>query len=114
MSIETDIVDAQIDAYRARDVERFMSNYADDVSVVMFDGTVMFASKDAMHEAYAKMFADSPDLRVTIGARVAAGEFVVDEEHLSGFHFGDMPTEMTAVAVYRVTDGKIAKLMLLG
>jgi uncharacterized protein (TIGR02246 family) len=113
MSIETDIVDAQIDAYRARDVERFLSHYADDVSVVMFDGTVMFGSKDAMRAAYGKMFADSPDLHVTIGGRVTAGEFVVDEEHLSGFHVGDMPTKMTAVAIYRITGGKIAKLMLL-
>ena len=28
-------------------------------------------------------------------------------------HFGDMPTEMTALSVYRVTDRKIARLMLL-
>jgi len=44
---------------------------------------------------------------------MAAGEFVVDEEHVSGVHFGDLPTEMTALSVYRVTDGKIARLMLL-
>jgi uncharacterized protein (TIGR02246 family) len=113
MSTETEVVDAQIDAYRAKDVERFLSHYADDVSVVMFDGTVMFGSKDAMRVAYGKLFADSPDLQVTIAGRVTAGEFVVDEEHLSGFHFGDMPTEMTAVAIYRVTDGKIARMMLL-
>jgi uncharacterized protein (TIGR02246 family) len=113
MSIETDVVDAQIDAYRARDVERFLSTYADDASVVMFDGTEMFGSKDAMREAYGKLFADSPDLHVTIAGRVTAGEFVVDEEHLSGFHFGDMPSDMSAVAIYRVTDGKIARLMLL-
>jgi hypothetical protein len=25
-----------------------------------------------------------------------------------------MPTEMTALAVYKITDGKIARLMLLG
>jgi len=113
MSIETDIVDAQIEAYRARDVERFLSNYADDASVVMFDGAVMFGSKEAMREQYGKLFADSPDLQVTIAARITAGEFVVDEEHLSGFHFGDMPAEMTAVAIYRITDRKIAKLMIL-
>jgi hypothetical protein len=113
MSIETDIVDAQIAAYRARDVERFLSYYADDAAVVMFDGTTMFADKRAMREQYGKLFADSPDLHVTIAGRLASQEFVVDEEHLSGFHFPGLPTEMTAIAVYRVTDGKIAKLMLL-
>jgi len=44
---------------------------------------------------------------------MAAGELVVDEEHVSGMHFGDMPTEMTPLSVYRVTNGKITRLMLL-
>jgi hypothetical protein len=113
MSNETDVVDAQIEAYRARDVAGFLSHYANDASVVMFDGTALFGTKEAMQEAYGKLFADSPDLRVTIAGRITAGEFVVDEEHLSGFHFGDMPTDMAAVAVYRVVNGKIATLMLL-
>ena len=113
MSLAADVVDAQVEAYRARDVELFLFHYADDTSVVTFDGTAVFADKQAMREQYGKLFADSPDLSVAIANRVAAGDFVVDEEHLSGFHFGDMPTEMTALAVYRVTNGKISKLMLL-
>ncbi len=113
MSHEIDVVDAQIEAYRARDVAGFLSHYADDASVVMFDGTALFGTKEAIREAYGKLFADSPDLGVVIAGRMTVGEFVVDEEHLSGFHFGDMPTDMVAVAVYRVVNGKIAKLMLL-
>jgi hypothetical protein len=113
MSVATDVVDAQIEAYRARDVERFVSCYADDASVVLFDGTPMFADRQAMREQYGKLFADSPDLQLTIANRMTAGEFVVDEEHVSGFQFDGMPTEMTALSVYRVTDGKISKLMLL-
>jgi len=113
MSMATDVVDAQIEAYRARDVERFLSHYADDASVVLLDGTPMFAHKQAMREQYGTLFADSPDLHLTIANRMTAREFVIDEEHVSGMHFGDMPTEMTALSVYRVTDGKIARLMLL-
>jgi hypothetical protein len=113
MSATTDVIDAQLEAYRARDVEKFLSHYADDASVVMFDGTAMFPSKQVMREAYGKLFADSPDLRVTLASRMAAGDFVVDEEHLTGFHFEGMPTEMTALTVYRVADGKIARLMIL-
>ncbi len=113
MSMATDVIDAQIEAYHAKDVVRFLSWYADDASVVLFDGTPMFADKRVMREQYGKLFADSPDLHLTIANRMAAGEFVVDEEHVSGMNFGDMPTEMTALSVYRVTDGKIARLMLL-
>jgi hypothetical protein len=113
MSMATDVVDAQIEAYRAKDVEQFLSHYTDDVSVVLFDGTPMFADKQVMREQYGRLFAGSPDLHLTIANRMTAGEFVVDEEHVSGFHYGDLPTEMTVLAVYRVIDGKIAKLMLL-
>lgn len=113
MPIATDVVDAQIEAYRAKDVERFLSCYAADASVVLFDGTPMFADKHVMREQYGKLFAGSPDLHLTIANRMVAGEFVVDEEHVSGMHFGDMPTEITALSVYRVTNGKIASLMLL-
>jgi hypothetical protein len=113
MSMATDVVDAQIEAYRARDIERFLSCYAEDASVLLFDGTPMFADKQAMREQYGKLFADSPDLHLTIANRMTAGEFVVDEEHVSGLNPADMPAEMTALSVYRVTDGKIARLMLL-
>jgi hypothetical protein len=113
MSLAADVVDSQLEAYRMRDVELFLSHYADHTSVVTFDGTAMFADKQAMREQYGKLFADSPGLSVTIANRMTSGDFVVDEEHLSGFYFGDMPTEMTALAVYRVAAGKISKLMLL-
>ena len=113
MSMAADVVDAQIEAYRARDVERFLSCYAENASVVLFDRTPMFADKQVMREQYGQLFADSPGLHLTIANRMAAGEFVVDEEHVSGMHFGDLPAEMTALSVYRITDGKIARLMLL-
>ena len=80
MSRATDVVDAQIEAYRAKDVGRFLSHYADDASVVLFDGTPMFADKQAMREQYGKLFADSPDLHLTVASRMTAGDFVVDEE----------------------------------
>jgi hypothetical protein len=113
MSETTSVVDAQLEAYRARDIERYVSHFAADASVVAFDGSQMFSDREMIRLQYGQLFADSPDLKVTIANRMANGEFVVDEEHLSGFHFGGMPEEMTGIAVYRVVDGKIARMMLL-
>ena len=101
MSEATDIVDAQIEAYRARDLEAFVSHYAGHAAVVLFDGTPMFADKEAMREQYGKLFADSPQLNLVIANRMAADGFVVDEEHITGLHFEGMPTEMTALGVPR-------------
>ena len=60
MSVSTDVVDAQIEAYRAKDVERFLSCYAEDASAVLFDGTPRFADKQVMREQYGKLSSDSP------------------------------------------------------
>jgi hypothetical protein len=48
MSLATDVVGAQIEAYQARNVELFLACYAEDASVVLFDGTPMFADKQVM------------------------------------------------------------------
>lgn len=113
MSDATDVVDSQIEAFRNRDVDQFLSHYADDVSVVLFDGSPMMADKQAMRESYGTLFAQSPDLQVTIANRIVVGDFVVDEEHLRGFHFEDAPTEFVAAAVYQVVDKRITRLQLL-
>jgi hypothetical protein len=52
-------------------------------------------------------------LSATIGNRATAGEFVVDEEHLAGANYEGMPDEYDAVTVYRVVEGKIARVMFL-
>jgi hypothetical protein len=113
MSDASDVVDSQIEAFRSRDIDQFLSHYGDDVSVVLFDGSPMIADKQAMRAAYGALFANSPDLQVTIANRIVIGDFVVDEEHLQGFHLGDAPTEFVAAAVYRVVDKRIARLQLL-
>ena len=44
---------------------------------------------------------------------MVAGEYVVDEEHLSGFILAGFPPQMQAVVVYRVRDGLIHDVVLL-
>ena len=40
---------------------------------MLFDGTPMFADKQAMREQYGKLSADCPDLHLTIANRMTAG-----------------------------------------
>jgi uncharacterized protein (TIGR02246 family) len=113
MSVATDVVDTQVAAYQARDLERFIACYAEDASVVQFDGRPILVGRQALREHYGRLFADHPDMRLVIANRMAAGDFVVDEERLSGVHPGDAQSPMTALSVYKVTNGKIARLMIL-
>jgi hypothetical protein len=109
----TDVVDRQIAAFRDRDLERFLGFYAAGVKVRDFDGNVLMDGLEAMRGQYGPLFRDSPELSVEIPRRMAAGDYVVDEEQVSGFVLAGYPAAMQAVVVYRVRDGLIDNVVLL-
>jgi hypothetical protein len=109
----TEVIDGQVSAYRDRDLERFLSFYADDVTVLDPSGRPMMTGMAELRHQYGQSFLANPALTIEIAHRIAVGDFVIDEEHLAGL--GDPPGSdaLTAVAIYRVTDGKISQVMLL-
>jgi hypothetical protein len=113
MPAVTDVVDAQISAYRERDLERFLACYAADVVIRDFDGNVLMGSLDVMREQYGQLFRDSPLLSVEIPRRMVVGDHVIDEEQVKGFNLPGSPAELHAVVVYQVKDQKIQSVMLL-
>jgi len=108
-----DVVDAQLAAFRARDLERFLSFYVADIAIKDFDGHVVMDGLDALQVQYGALFINSPNLRATIANRMAIGDFVVDEEWLDGFVIPGYPTELHAVMVYRVSEGLIRAVTML-
>ena len=113
MSDATEVVDRQVAAFRDRDLERFVGCYAASVKIRDFDGNVLMDGPEAMRAQYGPLFRDSPQLSVEIPRRMVAGDYVVDEENLSGFILAGFPPEMRAVVVYRVHDGLIHDVVLL-
>ena len=113
MSEATDVVDLQVAAYRDRDLERFLACYAGGVRVRDFDGNVLMDGLEAMRGQYGPMFRDSPQLRADIPHRIVAGDYVIDEEDISGMVVTGFPPTMHAVAIYRVRDGLIHDVVLL-
>ena len=113
MSEATDVVDRQVAAYRDRDLERFLGCYAADVKVRDFDGNVLMDGLEAVRGQYGPMFRDSPQLRADIPRRIVAGNYVIDEEDISGMVAAGFPRAMHAVVVYRVRDGLIHDVVLL-
>jgi hypothetical protein len=109
----TDVVDRQIAAFRARDLERFLECYATDIKVRDFDGNVLMDGPEAMRGQYGPLFRDSTQLSVQIPRRIEAGEYVVDEEEITGFVLAGFPPAMHAVVIYRVRDGLIHDVALL-
>ncbi len=109
----TEVVERQIAAFRDRDLERFLGCYAAGVKIRDFDGNVLMDGPEAMRGQYGPLFRDSPQLSVDIPRRMVAGDYVVDEESLSGFILAGFPQELHAVVVYRVQDGLIHDVVLL-
>lgn len=95
----------QLEAYNARDLERFLACYAPDVRVIDLPfGTVRLGGKAAFAEAYGRQFSRYPEQRAVIVARQVAGEFVIDTEYVTG-NFDRPPAHV--VAMYHVRDGLI-------
>lgn len=101
-------IQRQLDAYNAHDVDAFLACYADDVVVRHGDGRVLMTGRDAMRAVYERLFTEHPDVHVEVPTRLAAGDWIVDEEHVS---VGG--GEMRALVGYGIHDGVIRHVVML-
>ena len=101
------IVQAQLDAYNAHDLDRFAACFSDDVRLYRMPaqapGTI---GKAALRAFYAEHRFSIATLRAELLNRVTLGDKVIDHERIHGL--GEQPTEV--VAVYQVSDGLIANV----
>ncbi len=105
------IVQRQVEAYNARDIDAFLSFYAPDVQLMrLTTGEVFATGHDQMRETYTAMFEASPDLDCTIMQRTRSGDMVVDHELVTGMRGGG---PVRAVAIYEVRDGLIQRVWFL-
>jgi hypothetical protein len=99
------IVQKQLDAYNARDIESFLATYTNDVKLYNFPGTLNTDGLDAMREGYGGMFESTPDLHAAISNRIVIGNMVIDQEEVTA-----NGSKFSAVAIYEVANGKISKV----
>ncbi|WP_299334517.1 nuclear transport factor 2 family protein [uncultured Psychroserpens sp.] len=102
------IVQRNLDAYNARDIDAFMKDYADDVKLYAYPNTLQTDGKDAMRKGYKDWFDRVPDLRAYIKKRIVIGNKVIDEEQVTAN--GQV---FNAVAIYEVENGKILKVTFI-
>jgi hypothetical protein len=103
MMTVVDVVQEQLEAYNARDLERFAATYADGIRIFRMPASEpSIVGQAQLRETYRKRFA-SADLHAEIVNRIVIGNKVIDHERVVGIK--DVPIE--AVAVYEVVDGLI-------
>jgi len=104
-----EVVQAQFEAYNARDAEALASFYADDCVITDLDGAVTLEGRDAFRARFAKTFAEHPQNRAWSLSRIAVGEHVVDHEVGERTPGGE---RFEIVAIYTVKGGLITRLAM--
>lgn len=102
------IVDLQLEAYNSRDIEAFVATYSENVELYNFPNELIGKGKEDLRKNYKTFFESTPDLHCEIKNRIIVGNKVIDEEYLTmnGQNF-------SAVAIYEVVNGKIAKVTFI-
>jgi len=106
-----EVVQLQVEAYAARDIDAFLSFYAEDAKLYRHPtGELIADGRESMRPRYSKMFEDTPDLGITILQRIARGNMVIDHEFVTGIKGRE---RIHAVAIYEVKEGLITRVWFL-
>jgi putative hydrolase of HD superfamily len=102
------VVDRVLDALNAHDIDAFVACYAPEATIEDGHDHVVARGQDELRERYGTMFDSLPNVRVEALSRIEVGEFVVQEELVTGR--GD---PVRHVAVYLVRDDLVARERLV-
>lgn len=102
-----DLAQRQLNAFNARDIDAFLEPYADDVELYDMPDKLLGKGKDTMRKMYGQFFAKTPDLHCEVPSRIVVNNTVIDQE-LGTNVAGQKPS--TAVAIYKIENGKIRKV----
>lgn len=102
------VVQTQLDAYRAKNMDIFLATFADD-AVLVYEG-MQFRGKAQIRQAYALNFApDAPSIYLVSSG--ADGNIVYFQ---SGYRFADGRDICCGYSEYDVQNGKIVSLVVSG
>ncbi len=100
------LVQRQLNAYNARNVDAFLEPYADDVELYNFPDKLISKGKESMRKGYDGLFKNTPELHCEIKSRNIQGSYIIDKESVTGF--GN--TKLEGTAIYYISAGKIQKV----
>jgi putative hydrolase of HD superfamily len=111
-SLAIAVVQAQIDAYNARDLDKIVTYYAPD-GVVRDAAEGRFSARgpEEIRSLFDDVFAANPDLHADTPAIFGVGEWVAAHLAVAGFRSGnEAPRARRWLEVYRVVGGLIHEL----
>ncbi|MCH2081243.1 MAG: nuclear transport factor 2 family protein [Saprospiraceae bacterium] len=102
------VVQKQLDAYNARDLDTYMSCFADNITAIDFrTGETTLSGSTAFRERYKEIFDNSPQIYCKLINRITLSNLVFDREEVTGRLGRDV---FEVVAIYEVEHGLIQKV----
>lgn len=104
-------VEKQLAAYNKGDIEGFAPNFSENCLIEDGEGNLIMQGRQAIYTSYKEMFAQSPNLHCRLASRTIVGNYVLDEERVTG-RMGSTE-EAHVIAIYRVENGMIVHVRFL-
>lgn len=105
------VVQTQLEAYNARNLDAFLATYADDAELFAFPATPQTRGKEEMRKRFAVRFSDTI-LHAVIAKRIVMGNTVVYHERIQ-VTLPEGPGVSEVIAIYEVSEGKIVKVTFI-
>lgn len=105
MPTPEDIVREQLDAYNARDIERFMACWHEGAKFYEFPDKLLAGSAAEIRARHEVRFTEQ-NLHATLLSRTSVGNVVVDRERVTRLFDGREGT-VDVIAIYEVVDDRI-------
>lgn len=99
------VVQRQLDAYNARDLQAWLSTYAPDARQFEHPGKLLAAGHDQIRARTEPRFAE-PDLHARLISRKVMGHVVIDHEDVTR-NLPEGRGQVELVCIYEVEDGLI-------
>lgn len=102
-----EVVEAQFDAFNAKDIDALLATYADDAEQYVLHGERLARGHAEMRPRFLQRF-EEPDLRARLLSRTLMSHVVVDHE-LIDRNFPEGPGTIEMLCIYEVAEGRIRR-----
>jgi hypothetical protein len=109
MSDATSLIQRQLGAYNAQNLDAMVQCYAPECVIAGLNGAIMDTRREALPARYAKAFAAFPENKATLVNRIAVGNSVNDHAEVSR---GPGKEQLQIIAIRTVMDGSIVRVDL--
>lgn len=106
----SDVVQRQVNAYNARNMEAFITTYSSDAKLFQCPNQLLASGREEIRKRYERLFSGTRPLHAQILQRISAGRTVIDQERSTGL--SDARTS-EGFAIYEVTDRLVRNVMLI-